>query len=132
MTEHACATDSTDSVPADDDRGQGWVLPVGSAVAVLASAVASVLSYGVLPDSVRIHWTLGMGPYYGPEFAPKPVVLAVFPLTVAAVAAVGWGLAVTLNSVEGFETVRPLYVATILGVLAVVVCSQTVVVWANL
>jgi len=132
MTDHAPAVDTTDVTPADDDRGQGWILPVGSALAALTSALGSVLSYGFLPDRVRIHWTFGFGPYYGPEFAPKPLVLAAFPLAVAGTAAVGWGLARALNDVDGFDAARPLYVAVLFGVLGVLLATQAVVYWANL
>lgn len=132
MVDHASAADSTDVAPTDDDRGQGWLLPLGSATAVLASFLVSALTYGPLPESVRIHWTLGLGEYYGPEFAAKPLVLGLFPVAVALTAGVGWAVGTALEDVEGFETVRPLYAATVLGLLGFLVGTQAVLVWANL
>ncbi len=132
MFDHAPGIDVTDDVPADDDRGGVSLLQWGSLATVLASVLVSALSYGPLPNSVRIHWTLGAGEYYGPEFAPTVLVLGLFPVAVGLGALLGWGLAATLSDVEGFETVRPLYTATVLAVLAVLVSTQAIVVWANL
>jgi len=54
--------------------------------------LGSLVAAGLLPDRVRIHWTLGLGWYYGPEFAPTLLVLAVFPVIVGATALGGyWG-----------------------------------------
>ncbi len=132
MFDHATPVDSTDAERPDDDRGGGRLLPLGSVAATLASALLSVLAHGLLPGSVRIHWTLGAGEYYGPEFAPTALVLGLFPVAVALTALLGWGLAATLSDVEAFERVRPLYAAAVLSTLTVLVATQAVVVWANL
>jgi hypothetical protein len=80
---------------------------------------------------MRIHWTLGAGPYYGPEFAPTTVVLAAFPLLVA-VTALGayWGGA-RLRDSEGFATVRSYYVVAVLGTILSLLVIQSSLVIAN-
>jgi hypothetical protein len=60
--------------------------PLASAVAVALSVATSALGSLALPAQVRIHWTLGRGPYYGPETAPTVAVLVLFPVLVAGVA----------------------------------------------
>lgn len=132
MVDTATAVDTADVEEPDDDRGGGWLLPVGSAAAVLTSVLVSVLASGPLPDSVRIHWTLGAGEYYGPEFAPTALVLGLFPVSVGLAALVGWSVGATLERVDGFDAVRPLYAAAVLSTLTVLVATQAVVVWANL
>lgn len=132
MLDHATSVDSTDVEQPDDDRAEGRLLPLGSVAATLVSALVSVLAYGPLPDSVRIHWTLGAGEYYGPEFAPTALVLGLFPVAVALAALVGWSVGATLERVDGFDAVRPLYAAAVLSTLTVLVATQAVVVWANL
>jgi hypothetical protein len=107
-------------------------LRAGGAVVLLSSIAVSALSFGALPARLRIHWTLGAGPYYGPEFADKAVVLALFPLLVAGLfVGVTW-LAARLDREEAFGTARPLYEWAVLATLAVLVLAQVALVVANL
>jgi len=117
---------------AADGGGVTPALAVGSFVAVLASAVASVLAYGVVSDPVRIRWTAEMGTYYGPEFAPAAVVLAAFPLAVAGLAAGAVWLRARFGDSDEFAPIRPYYTPAVLGTLAVVVATQAGVILANL
>jgi uncharacterized membrane protein len=101
----------------------------GALLTLLASIAMGVFAYGVLPNSLRIHWG---GPYYGPEFAPKLLVLALFPV-LAGVLFVGLRvIAVQLDRFEEFETVRPIYDWSVVATLLFLVAFQALVVWLNL
>lgn len=115
-----------------DDAGGGRALGLGGLAAVLLSVSVSVVGYGVLPGRLRIHWTAGMGPYYGPEFAPSLLVLALFPALVAGIAVGAYWLAAWLHRFEEFGAVRPYYVASVLGTLAILLGSQGALIAANL
>ena len=69
----------------DDGTGGSRLLVIGSFCFTLLSSAGSLIAYGMVPDQLRIHWTLGMGPYYGPEFAPTGALLALFPVFVLTV-----------------------------------------------
>lgn len=96
------------------------------------SAVESTVAYGVLPDRMRIHWTLGMGTYYGPETAPTVLVLAAFPALITSIALGAYWIAGRLRSSEAFAAVRPYYVFAVLGTVAIILGIQTIIVLANL
>jgi len=115
----------------DDSPGDSRLLAIGSLGAVLLSTVASGVAYGLLPDLMRIHWTLGMGPYYGPEFAPTTLVLTAFPLLVA-VSALGahWGGA-QLSHSEAFAAIRPYYVVAAFGTFLSLIGTQIALVIVN-
>lgn len=119
-------SESTNDRPGSDDGGGGGNRPLASAgVAVTAlSAALSGLTYGLLPDRLRIHWTLGAGPYYGPEFAPTPAVLIGFPALVAGLAIGAYWLDARLRRTEGFAAARPYYTAGVAGTLGVLLASQ--------
>lgn len=106
--------------------------PVVGGVLVVVSIAASVLAVGTLPERIRIHWTLGAGPYYGPEFAPVEAVLALFPVTVATLFVGAGLLEASLDGTDAFETVRPYYEWAAVLALAVVLGIQLLVVWLNL
>jgi len=113
------------------DGGVRPALAVGSLLAVLASAAGSIVAYGLVPSRLRIHWTLGAGPHYGPEFAPAVLVLTAFPVLVAALAlGANWMESRFRN--EEFVPARPYDTAAVLGTLAVLLASQAAVVLANL
>jgi len=114
----------------DDGSGDGRLLAIGSLGAVLLSAVVSGAAYGLLPDRIRIHWTLGMGPYYGPEFAPTVLVLTGFPLLVAVTALGAYWVGARLGRSEGFAAVRPYYAVAVLGALASLLVTQVALVVA--
>jgi len=108
------------------------VLTGGSLLVVAASVLGSIVSYGMLPARMRIHWTLGAGPYYGPEFAPKLLVLALFPVLVTGGAIVGWWAVRRLRTVEKVVAVRPYDALVVVGTLALLLVGQVAIVLANL
>jgi len=111
----------------EPDGNGGGSRPLASAgigVALLSTAL-SALAYGALPEQIRIHWTLGMGPYYGPEFAPTSAVLVGFPALIAGVALGAYWLEKRLRRTEEFAAVRPYYRAGMVGTLGVLLASQT-------
>ena len=110
----------------------GRPLRAGGAVVLLSSIAVSVLAFGALPARLRVHLTLGAGPYYGPEFAGKAVVLALFPLLVGVLFAGFTLLAERLEREGSFGTARPLYEWAVLATLAVLVLAQVALVVANL
>lgn len=90
-----------------DSSSSGRILPIGSLVAVVVSIVGSIVGHGALPAQMRIHWTFGLGPYYGPEFAPTLWILTLFPvLTIAVALGANWVLARFRNSGE-LAVLRP-------------------------
>ncbi len=112
--------------------GGGRLLVLGSLVSTLVSAAGSILAYGAVSGRMRIHWTLGAGPHYGPEFAPAALVLAVFPVLVAGVALGAYALDSLLRHDETFALVRPYYALSIVGTLTVLLIAQGALVVANL
>jgi hypothetical protein len=115
-----------------DGSGSGRVLAGGSLGIVLSSAVGSIVAYGMLPEQMRIHWTLGMGPYYGPEFAPTLLVLTLFPVLIAGTAALAYSVDAWLRDAVEFAAIRPYYIVAMLGTLGVLFGSQIVLIVANL
>ncbi len=122
-------TSRTDS---SRETGGRRPLTLGGAAAVALSVLASGLGYFALPAQLRIHWTLGLGPYYGPEFAPKPLVLIGAPLLVGAVALGLRALDSYFTRDEEYAQFRPLFVALSVGTLAVLVTVQMFLILANL
>ena len=114
------------------DSSSGRVLAGGCLGTVSLSAVESALAYGMLQERMRIHWTLGMGPYYGPEFAPTLLILALLPVLVAATAVLAYSIDALLRDTAEFAAVRPHYVVAMLGTLGVLLASQTLLIVANL
>lgn len=107
-------------------------LQAGGFIAACASIALSVLSYGHLPESMRIHWQFGYGPFYGPEFAPTAIVLALFPALVVGVLAGSALLASRLRKDPSFESVQPYYEWGALAVLGVLLVVQLLVIWLNI
>jgi hypothetical protein len=108
------------------------LLAFGSLATVAVSALVSLAGYGLLPSRIRIHWSLGLGPYYGPEFAPTALVLALFPALVAAGALGGrWGIR-RLDRDARSEGVRPYGSLALIGGLTLLVVVQVGLVAANL
>lgn len=119
-------------VGGSDNSGSGPVLVGGSLGMVLLSTIGSIIAYGMLPEQMRIHWTLGMGPYYGPEFAPTLLILTLFPLIVFGTAVLACVADALLNETADFAAVRQYYVVAMLGTLGVLVGSQLLLIVANL
>lgn len=108
------------------------MLTVGRPAAVLLSTLASVIASGLLPEQIRIHWTLGMGPYYGPEFAPTVLVLAVFPVSVSILAIGTHWLEARFRKLNESTDLGPLYAGVVLLSLALLLSSQALVIGLNL
>lgn len=115
-----------------ESGGRSRLLACGSLAVFLLSTGVSVVAYGFLPDQVRIHWTLGIGSYYGPEFAPTVLILAAFPVLIASLALLASWVEGRLPFDEEVETIRPYYVVAMLGTLGILLGSQIVLIIANL
>lgn len=113
--------------PARDVRPSRRPLTPGGLLVLLSSVATSALSLGALPARFRIHWTFGLGPYYGPEFAPTAAVLVAFPLAIAGLFAGARLLASRLPA-----EARPYYDWGVLLVLLVLLFVQVGLVLANL
>jgi len=113
------------------DGGGSGPLAVGCLVAVLSSVAVSVVAHGTLPSTMRIHWSFGLGPYYGPEFAPTTVVLGGFSLLVTATALGAYWIGARLRRHDAFASVRPYYVMAMLGTLGSLLVTQVLLVVAN-
>ena len=112
-------------------RPSGGVPPASGAF-VVASIVLSVVSVAALPRTIRIHRSLGAGPYYGPEFAPTGGVLALFP-ALAATLVVGTIPSWTrLDGTAEFEAMRPFCEWGAMPTFAAVMVVQVLVVWLDL
>lgn len=124
---------STDPQSSSSDAGSGGsqFLVLGS-LGVVLSAVLSSIAYGMLPVQMRIHWTLGMGPYYGPEFAPTLAVLGGFPLLIAGLALGANWLDALLHRSEDFAAIRPYYVIAMVGTLGLLLMFHAGLIVANL
>jgi hypothetical protein len=120
------------SDPSHRTDRSGTALTVGSLAVVVASAVGSAAAYTVLPDRLRIHWTLGMGPYYGPEVAPKPLLLILFPLLITGLALVGRWAVIRARTIDEVATARPYDALAVLAMLVVVLAGQAVLIIVNL
>lgn len=116
----------------DETSGNGHRFALSCLGAVALSAVGSLVTAGMLPARVRIHWTLGLGPYYGPEFAPTPLVLTVFPVVIGATACSGYWIASRGEPSDTVPTRRPFSVVTVLGMLTALLGIQGVLIVANL
>lgn len=104
---------------------------VGSLLIVGLTVALGVLAYGAAPARVRVHWTLGMGPYVGPETLPKALGLFVVP-TAAVLCLAGLWLLRTVVDLESEPRVRRYYDLAALLVLCLLLAGQAVVVLANL
>lgn len=127
---HAVPRTVSDRSDADGEphplRPTAWT----GALLVLASAAISLVGGGVLPEQIRIRWTVGT--YYGPEFAPALLVMAAFPLFVAGLFVGLRALARVFERAEELEVGRPLYEGIVLLVLLTVVLGQVGIVVGNL
>jgi hypothetical protein len=84
-----------------------------------------------LSARVRIHWSLGF-PYYGPEFAPKVVLLSLFPAVIICTALGTYWIATRHLSSEEFVETRSYYVLAVLGLLTTLLGIQGFIIVANL
>lgn len=112
--------------------GTSTVLTMGGVAATVLSIVGSLVAYGLLPETIRIHWTLGAGPYYGPEHAPTAPVLLAFPALVATLAIGARRLAARLERTDEFDGRSASYTLLALTALVTVLVVQAVVIGANL
>lgn len=125
---------SGDRDGADGPRGgtPERTLSFGHLAVVIASVVTSLVGYSVSPAELRIHWTLGAGPYYGPEFAPTWTVLTAFPVLIASGALVAGWASTRLRSSDVADEVRSYATVGVLVSLLVLLGVQVVLVIANL
>lgn len=130
---HDSRSDSTSTQPrADKDSSGGSRLLALTGVGVTVLSIAlSGFAYGFLPEQMQIHWTLGLGPYYGPEFAPKLAILTAFPATIAGIVLGSYQLDTRFQHVEEVLAVRPYYTAAVVGTLVILLISQVVLIIAN-
>lgn len=123
----------TDHLPSvGDGSGRNRLLAVCSLTLTLVSAAGSIVASGLVSEQMRIHWSLGMGPYYGPEFAPAAVVLGLFPALIGGLSVGAYWVDTRLQQVEGFAALRPYYILAVMGTLTVLVVAQGLVIAANL
>ncbi|GAB3674870.1 hypothetical protein [Halopiger thermotolerans] len=106
-------------------------LTAGRIAAVVLSIAGSLVAAGSLPETVRIHWTLGAGPYYGPEYAPTALVVFGFPTLVVALAVGAQRLGVRLRKTGALERFAPYYTLLALTALLLVLVVQAIVLGAN-
>lgn len=101
-------------------------------VAVAAAAGVGVLAYGALPEDLVVHWSMGMGPYVGPETLAKPVALAVVPLVTAGTVALLRALPRLGGLRDALEEAQPYYDATTVLTALALVGAQVALVALNL
>lgn len=116
----------------DQDGDRRAVLNFGTAAVIAMSLCISLASYGALPSQLRIHWTLGAGPYVGPEFAPTVLVMVTFPVLVAALAVYGRAVILRVRAGTRHGPTRPCAVAALFAMLGSLVGMQLLLVVANL
>lgn len=98
----------------------------------LVSALCSVIAHGMLPEQMRIHWTLGIGPYYGPEFASTVLMLTVFPVGIAVAASLTCVVDARLRDAPPFAGLRPVYIITVLSTLDILLGVHITLILGNL
>ena len=104
----------------------------GSLALLVASVAVSLLSIGLLEETMRIRWSVGT--YYGPEYASTAVVLTAFPLAIAAGAAAFRALAGVLerHAPDAFDEGRAAYELSVLAFHLCLLFAQVGLVAANL
>lgn len=108
---------------------------LGGLIPVIASIVLSVASFGPLPDTVRIRWTVGVSHHYGPEYVPTVVALVGFPLFVASLYAGAWWLKAHVaraGKIEDGDEFNAIYDTGLLVTLGTVVAGQFILILLNL
>jgi len=121
----------TTQSPTGDSGTDGGVPARSSLAALLASIACSIVAFGALPGQVQIHWTAGAGPYYGPEVAPKLLVVTLFPALIATLSAGAYWLGTHLTDDGMSAESRRAYRLAVLGTLGVVLGTQAFVILAN-
>jgi len=135
MSEHFTQdTSDTGTDPSGDiGTGETRLLRGGSFATVAMSVIGSLVSYGILPDQMRIHWTLGLGSYYGPEFAPTWLVLVLFPALILGGALAGGWVMARFREIDGAKSsARPYDALLVVGTLMVMFGVQMALVLLNL
>lgn len=106
---------------------------LGVAGTVLASIALGVATYGALPSTLRVRYTVGPGVHYGPETLPTALVLAGVPVAIVAGYALFKGVGVALARREtAFEPVRPLYDLAAAAALVSLLAVEALLVGLNL
>lgn len=122
----------TRTLVAGDGGGLRSVAGLETVLAVLSSTLVSVAGHEALSNTMRIHWSLGAGPYYGPEFAPTILVLGLFPALVGLLSVGGAWLAARLPLESKPPGARLAYAAGVTSLVLVMLGVQVGLVVANL
>jgi hypothetical protein len=110
-------------------RASGAAL--GAALVTALTVALGALGYATLPGRVRVHWSLGAGPYVGPETLPRALGVFVVP-AVAVLTLAGLWLLRGAIGLESAPRARTYYDLGMLVVVAFLFAGQVVVVIANL
>ncbi|WP_435095082.1 hypothetical protein [Halorubrum sp. N11] len=130
---HDSQSESTSTQPGSDKDSSGSrLLALADVGITLLSIALSSFAHGFLPEQMRIHWTLGLGPYYGPEFVPTLVVLIAFPVIIAGIALGTYWLDARLQHIEEFAAIRPYYTVIVVGTLSILLASQGALIVATM
>lgn len=97
----------------------------------LTVALGALAYVVVVPGRVRVHWTLGMGPYAGPETLPRVLGLFVVPVVAVLTLAGLWALRTAID-LEAEPRARRYYDLATLAVCCCLFAGQALVVVANL
>jgi hypothetical protein len=112
-------------------RGRSSRPVLGSLFAVGLTVALGALAYGTVPGRVRVHWTLGTGPYVGPETLPRAIGLFAVPAVAVLTLAGLWALRTAVD--PGTDPLaRRYYDLAMLAVCCCLFAGQVVVVVANL
>lgn len=103
------------------------------ATSLLALAVlVGLLAAPHLPETMRVHWTIGDLPYAGVERLATPVALVLLPLVGGLTYALLRGLTVLPGVREELAEARPVYDAVSVGLVGTVVLFEVILVVLNL
>ena len=115
----------------NERRGRPSRPVLGAVLAVGLTVALGVLAYGAVPGRVRVHWTLGTGPYVGPETLPRALGLFVVPVVAVLTLAGLWALRAVID-LGSDPRARRYYDLATLAVCCCLFAGQALVVVANL
>lgn len=120
---------------ATSNRQRARLSAPGGIVFVLASIALSVVSYGSLAEVIRIRWTIGTYPHYGPEYMSTLSVLIVFPVVITGLYVGSRRLKTALkraDHIQEFDEFRAVYDGCVLLTLGMVLAVQLALIVLNL
>jgi hypothetical protein len=86
----------------------------------------------MLPEQMRIHCTLGIGQYYGPELAETALLLTVSPVGIAVTAGLTCAIDMRLRDAPAFAGLLPVYIIAVLSTLGILLGTQITLILATL